>query len=137
MATAVYDALHANCFEREGAAPQLDDLRKTWDAVAGAREFLTEPMLQALATLAESGEPNSMTFEDIGVIAAQVPLIRGAALDLIEDVEKMLLIAVEALPMAEGFPGAESVFDRRGDVVLPELYDDLRRRVGLAVGVPS
>lgn len=98
-----------------GRLPTPDDLKSVSDALHAVQEFLTGPILEGCTTVAAAGVSNSVTFEDVGRIVNWVDGVRASASYILDDAERVLIVAREAMTtLAEGYKGDGAPFDENG-----------------------
>jgi len=105
----------------------LDEVEATLSAVC---EFLVDNVARSVIHVADAGEPNSITFEDIGRLLTWADSIRDRAEDIIEGAAKVAIVAHGAFDIASGYRGSGTIFSEHGTVQDESRYAELKRKYG-------
>jgi hypothetical protein len=108
-----YDLMH-QLAPSDDAIPDGETLDEISLALGGVQEFFTERVMRGVIHVADAGEPYSVTFEDIGRLITWADHMRDQADQIIDDVEKVLIVARESWSIAGGSRGDGTIYDKNG-----------------------
>jgi integrase len=98
----LYEIILGHKVDHAGGLPSPDDLARVVDALHGVTEHLTHEIGRAVALVGVTGEPNTVTFEQIGRLLVWADYVKQLAASLVHDAAIVAVVAHESYEMASG-----------------------------------
>jgi hypothetical protein len=126
----LYEVIEERGFDLESGIPSQEVLDELESALHAVWEFLVQPVANAVNRVADVGEANSITFDDIGRLITWTDAVRMHAVAILDEAARVVIVAHDSDVIARGFEGNGTMFSEYGVPNDRERFAKLKRRYG-------
>lgn len=117
--------------------PSIEDLYLVERVLQAVQEHLSRPIFSAVREACSTGQPHSVTYEQIGQLVTWAQHVRDRLEEIETDAAAIALMAHEANAMAAGYHGDGPIFSQLGPYIIDpdgpyneDQLEDVYRRIG-------
>lgn len=120
----LYHVLEARAIDEDAGLPDQETLAEIVSALHGVSEFLLDGAMSAILKVAIKGEPNTITYEDIGRLIVWADDVADHASTIMSIAARVHVAARESHSIAAGFQGDLECLFKENGLVKEQVHFD-------------